>query len=134
VDSIAPGKLTRVIEYEFFLPGRFKPYVRMTQRSKWVDPQAIEYLASKRQLQWQMREQMREQNWEMIPRGIPLGVMIGICPVLHNMDLDNQVKALLDAAQGVVFEDDRWVDLIAAVRLDMGKDEAFLLVRPLAEN
>jgi Holliday junction resolvase RusA-like endonuclease len=123
-----------MIRYTFFLPGRFKPYVRMTQRSKWKDPQAIEYLASKEHLQWQMQEQMREHGWELIPRGIPLGVMIGICPILHSMDLDNQEKALLDAAQGVVFDDDRWVDLVAAVRLDMGEDGAFLLVRPLAEN
>ena len=28
----------------FIIEGKFKPYVRMTQRSKWVDPQAQEYI------------------------------------------------------------------------------------------
>lgn len=119
--------------YEFVLPGRFKPYVRMTQRSKWVDPQAVEYLASKEHLQWQLQVQMREHGGELIPRRIPLGVLIFISPALHNMDLDNQEKALLDAAQGIVFEDDRWVDLVVVLRCSRGEDRCYLLAYRLAE-
>lgn len=121
-------------EYTFRLLGRIKPFVRMTQRGKWVDAQAQEYLASKKHLQWQMLEQMRENGWELLARGIPLGVVIVIQPVLHNRDLDNIAKATLDAAQGIVFEDDRWVDFIIAVRCGSGHDEARLTVFRLAGN
>ena len=119
-------------EYTFRLLGRIKPFVRMTQRGKWVNPQAQEYLASKEYLEWQMLEQMRENEWELLARGIPLGVVIVIQPALHNRDLDNLAKTTLDAAQGVVFEDDRWVDFIIAVRYGSGHDEARLTVFRLA--
>ena len=109
-------------EYIFRLTGRFKPYVRMTQQSKFVDPEAKAYLASKERLGWELLEQMQANEWELIPRGISLGVSIAISPVRHNQDLDNCIKALLDAAQGIVFEDDRWVDVIIASRHD-GEEE-----------
>ena len=82
----------------------------MTQRGKWVDPQAQEYLASKEALQWQFREQMGEAL--IIPRGVSLNVCITMIPVSHRCDIDNCAKSLLDAAQGIVFEDDRWVDTL----------------------
>jgi len=110
------------MEYTFRLTGRFKPYVRMTQRGKWVKPEAQAYLASKAQLGWQLLEQMQANEWELIPRGIPLAVAIVIQPVRHTCDLDNQCKGLLDAAQGIVFEDDRWVDHIVAGRDGDGED------------
>ena len=110
------------MEYTFRLTGRFKPYVRMTQRGKWVKPEAQAYLASKAQLGWQLLEQMQANEWELIPRGIPLAVAIVIQPVRHTCDLDNQCKGLLDAAQGIVFEDDRWVDHIVVDRDGDGED------------
>lgn len=110
-----------MIEYTFRLTGRFKPYVRMTQKSKYADPQAVEYLASKDALGFLMLQQMAAQEWEMMPRGTPLGVMIVIQPVMHTRDLDNEIKAVLDAATGIVFEDDRWVDAVFAVRHGKGE-------------
>lgn len=111
-----------MIEYTFWLSRQFKPYVRMTQRSKFTDPKAQAYLASKERLEWQMLDQMEKNDWELVKRGIPLGVVISICPVARNRDLDNEIKAILDAAQGVVFEDDRWVDTIIACRVN-GENE-----------
>lgn len=116
------------MEYTFRLTGRFKPYVRMTQRSKYADPEARAYLASKGCLGFQMLEQMAASGRELIPRGIPLAVAIVIQPARHNCDLDNQIKALLDAAQGIVFEDDRWVDFIFAFRHGKGEDVVDFMV------
>lgn len=113
--------------YTFALDGRFKPYVRMTQRGKWVKPQAQEYIASKAALGFQMRVQMAQRGWDMLPGQTPLCVKVWISPPLHNRDLDNEVKALLDAAQGVVFPDDRWVDRIEAVRVYAGGEEGTVL-------
>ncbi len=42
-------------EMHFTLTGKVKPYVRMTRRGKFVNDQAIQYLASKDALQLQRR-------------------------------------------------------------------------------
>jgi len=115
-------------EMKFYLLGRFKPYVRMTQRSKWVDKEALAYLASKDVMANQVREQMQQHGWEMIPRGRPLWVEIDVLRTRHNRDLDNEIKAILDAAQGVAFEDDRWVDAIDARRQDTSVDGVTLRI------
>lgn len=102
---------------QFTLIGYFKPYTRMTQRSKWVNPQAQEYLASKMVLGLQFSQQMALNEWEMLPGQTPLAVDIDIVSRDgHRCDLDNQVKGLLDAAQNIVFLDDRWIDQITARR------------------
>jgi crossover junction endodeoxyribonuclease RusA len=102
--------------YTFIIKGRFKPYVRMTQRGKYVKPEAREYLASKDRIGYDIAEQMRQRGQEMLPGQTPLWVEIRISPALHNRDLDNEAKALLDAMNGVVFPDDRWVDVLTASR------------------
>ena len=55
---------------------------------------------------------------EMINRHQPLSVRIFIYHDhgFNNRDLDNECKAILDTAQGIVFEDDRWIDHIQAYR------------------
>jgi len=131
-DPIAPRRGNGVTEYTFRLLGRIKPYVRMTQRGKWVDAQAKEYLASKQHLAWQMPEQMQDNEWELVARGVPLGAVMVIQPALHNCDLDNLAKAILDAARGIVFEHDRWVDAVIAVRYDSGDDQAYVTIFRLA--
>lgn len=103
---------------EFIIPGKIKPYVRMTQRGKWINPQAREYLESKKAIAWIIAQQMRLNEWEMLPGQTPLTVSIEFEQprALHRADLDNQVKAILDAAQGVVYQNDCWVDCIQASR------------------
>jgi len=102
----------------FIIRGKIKPYVRMTQRSKWTSPQAREYLASKAAVGMQLRHQMNQNGAGMLPGQTPLSVHITIWEAggFHNKDLDNQVKAIVDAAQGIVFPDDRWIDQITAER------------------
>jgi crossover junction endodeoxyribonuclease RusA len=98
--------------------GKPVPYVRMTQRGKWVRPDAQRYLASKARI----AEQMREQMGTRAPFGRePLSVTLDFCyskGADHRRDLDNEIKALLDAANGIVYEDDRWIDGIIAWRGD----------------
>jgi crossover junction endodeoxyribonuclease RusA len=98
---------------QFFLTGKIIPYVRMTQRGKWVDKRAQEYLANKEELAWQFRRQCPE----MLPEQTPL-LMIAIIetPKLHKGDLDNIFKALADSAQGIVFSNDCWIDSISIQR------------------
>ena len=102
----------------FIIRGKIKPYVRMTQRGKWVSEQAQEYLASQHAIRLQLRHQMAANGWEMLPARTPLDVrMVFTVPNrLHCADLDNQVKALADSAQGIVFKNDLWIDAITAER------------------
>lgn len=101
----------------FKLESKPTPYVRMTQRGKFVKPAAQRYLNSKAALAWQMRQQMGDRA---LFGKEPLKVEISFCYASgadHRRDLDNEVKAVLDAANGVVWEDDRWVDVIYAHRV-----------------
>jgi len=98
---------------------RIKPYVRMTQRSKWVNKQAQQYLNSKNTLMTLIRNQMQQKDYEMLPAQTPLSVAITVHTHTsqgHRADLDNIVKAILDACQGIAFKDDRWIDYIEATR------------------
>ena len=81
------------------LPARIKPYVRMTQRSKWTDPQAQEYLAEREALQISIKAQMAANGWEMLPASTPLCIKIWLGACLHNRDIDNEEKAILDAME-----------------------------------
>lgn len=96
----------------------------MTRRGKYVSKQAQEYLASKDRLAFAIRNQMQLQNQSMLPEKTPLKVIIRLyAPTSpgHRCDLDNQIKAILDACNQIAFPDDRWVDQIDAQRF-IGKD------------
>jgi len=105
----------------FTLHGAFIPYVRMTQRSKHVDERARAYIASQGVLKYQIKEQLHDAGLELIvlPARTPFSLLAQITMAggLQKSDLDNQLKALLDAAQGIVFVDDRWCNSIQATRL-----------------
>ncbi len=109
--------------YRFIITGRIKPYVRMTQRGKWVKPQAIEYQASKSALQYQLSAQMAQHGWDTLPGQTPLAMHLVLGYRRHSQDLDNIIKAVADAANGVVYPDDRWIDRITAERIGGPRDD-----------
>ena len=89
------------------------PYVRMTRRGKFVSKRAQRYLASKDNITLRVKEQMQAQNYDMMPGQTPLWVCIDIhTPTSqgHKCDIDNLAKAVLDACNGVLWPDDRWID------------------------
>ncbi len=107
-----------MLSYTFLLPFRLQPYVRMTQRGKYVKPEARAYLESQERTGWTLKQRMLERGWEMLPKRTPLGVraLFQVDRRVHCQDLDNILKALIDAAQGVVFQNDMWIDSIATDR------------------
>lgn len=85
----------------------------MTRRGKFVNPRAQKYLASKDALAFNMKSSMALNGFEMIPGQTPFSVMIVVHHTRgHQADLDNILKAILDAGNGVLYPDDRWCDLI----------------------
>jgi Holliday junction resolvase RusA-like endonuclease len=52
----------------------------------------------------------------------------------HHRDLDNILKALLDAANGIVYEDDRWVDVVSISREVGEEDRTLMIVERIEEE
>ena len=112
----------------FRVEGCFKPYVRMTQKGKWVKPDAQEYLSSQHRIAHGLKAIMAENGWTMIPKGKSLSVTLGIhhSHGVHGRDLDNETKAIIDSAQGIVFANDQWIDQITTFR-QRGSECYFIL-------
>jgi Holliday junction resolvase RusA-like endonuclease len=82
--------------------------------------QAQQYLTSEAQLQLKFKECMTLHDEEMFPDRTPL-IIMGIIMVPaaqgHKCDLDNLIKAILDAGNKFLFPDDRWIDHVTFSRL-----------------
>lgn len=104
-------------QYSFTLTGKIKPYVRMTRRGKWVNPDAQEYLASQEALGYQLKQQMNARGWQILPAKTPLAVELSIATdKVHVSDLDNTLKAVCDSANKIVYPDDCWIDRVRVWR------------------
>ena len=116
----------------FDIRGAIVPYVRMTQRGKFINQRAIAYLNNQAGLRTQFAQQMTGEPFDKTP----LAVVIELWERhLHTHDLDNTEKALLDAMRGVVFVDDRYVDSLVAMRESTaGEEHAIVMVQELKES
>lgn len=104
--------------FRITIPGKVKPYVRMTQRGKFYDPQAKQYLASKEAIKLEMISQINRAGIVIPKSKAPLFVsIIFLVPNrLHGCDLDNLIKSVLDAGNKILWSDDRYIDRITASR------------------
>jgi len=105
------------------------PYVRMTQRTRFTDKYAIRYREQQQLIRQLIALDLASQGLPLagedyaIPKDIPFSAHIFIYTAkpLHRCDLDNQVKAVLDACQKVVYPNDSQCDSIAAIRTQLEK-------------
>jgi hypothetical protein len=95
--------------------GEIVPYVRMTRRGKFADQRAQKYLAWKSAAGFAFKADLG--GAEPLGRE-PLAAGLLVRGAAHTRDLDNILKGVLDAANGVVIADDRWVDRLVAVRIE----------------
>ena len=110
------------------------PYTRMTRRGKFVVPKARRYLDSQRAMGLILRNQMHVKGYTTIQRGTPLWVSMNFVSIGkpdHRKDLSNLLKAVEDAMNNVVWDDDRWVDVIDAVRTQGDGNRTVITVRRL---
>ena len=118
--------------YTFTIKGKIKPCVRMTQKSKHYG-QAQEYLVSQAAIGLQLKVQAALHGWEILPARTPLSVsLVFTFPGgWHQADIDNQIKSVLDAANDIVWKDDRWVDALTAIRRNGDDYECVMRVEVL---
>lgn len=94
---------------KFIIHGPIVPFVHRTHRGK-HSPRAQRYHASQAAIGIQLKSQMQHRGWTMIERGQPLALRIHVTrPRIHTLDATNLQKAIEDAAQHIVFENDAWV-------------------------
>lgn len=132
------------------------PYVRMTQRSKYVNKQAQRYMASKSAVEEAMNLQIRSlynndglklyvaekkikigesyATVEMkypIPLDTPFEVYMDFVydegVKLEYCDIDNLAKAIMDAGNKIVYWDDRWCNKLMITRSNSPRVDSLLL-------
>jgi crossover junction endodeoxyribonuclease RusA len=96
------------------------PYTRMTQRGKFVKPDALRYLASQKELKFLMSVANHNKEYYLdyyVPEKCQFSLVVAFyVNSMHHCDLDNMIKAVLDAGQGILYKDDRYCDAITATR------------------
>ena len=113
------------------LPGRHKPYTRMTQRSKYVSKAAQEYLSSQERIGYILLNERNRQGYSepIFPLGVSLQIAVLYNWTLNTMDLSNLLKAVEDAGNGIIWADDRWIDhIMVSRRKCSGEPIAYLIV------
>ena len=116
----------------FTYPGEIVPYVRVGQE-RWT-PRARRYFASKDNLGLAVKLQMQANGWPMLPPKTPFVVSALFWRRrLYTADVDNLVKAALDALQGIVFEDDRYCLRVEAEKRRGGADFMELEIEEVVE-
>jgi len=129
-----------------------QPYVRMTRKSMHVDKYALRYLSNQSELRSLMQTQLEQSERVIfgeyyIPENTPFQLVMFINVIAseataqrpvrkqsrpafpnHHCDLDNLVKAVLDASSGLIFKDDRFCDLIGARRYFNVYDQNLVLL------
>lgn len=91
--------------FAFTVKGDPVPAVRMTQKSKWIDPQAKRYLAWKDAVGWAARAHGAEVMDGRLE--VRMWFYLG---TRRRRDWDNLAKAVCDGLNGICYRDDSQVD------------------------
>lgn len=102
----------KLYSYVLTVPGRPVPAVRMTQKGKFVKPEAARYLEYKEKVGWIARfGGIKKINGNIAVR-CRFYVKGG-----HMPDIDNLLKSILDSLNGIAWEDDRQIAMVFAERI-----------------
>ena len=85
-------------------------YRRFTYQGRTMDVITRHAKAWMEQAAWAARQAALESGWSLVPKGQKVVVKLWFWwPNRTRRDTHNALKALLDAWQGVLYEDDYWV-------------------------
>ena len=114
---------------EFVVPGRPVPAVRMTQRGKWVRPEAQRYLEYKQFIGWVAKTYVREILTGEVRLHVEAYVDKG-----RPGDLDNIIKSIQDGLNGIAWKDDCQVVEIHAKRHKGVPERVEVAIREIARG
>ena len=111
-----------------YIPIKPMGCVRMTRNSKWMDKNAIRYLDYKTELGYYLKKQcpeplagpvkVRATFYMPIPESWAVKKKLNMAgrPMVSKPDIDNLLKGLFDAANGILWADDKDVHELLSVR------------------
>lgn len=99
----------------FFVPGPPQPKARPRRdpRGTWYTPASTRSYEAK--VEAHARTAMATWGWRLTKKPVALSVQLRL-PDGRRFDIDNMVKAIADACNGVLWHDDRQIARIQAVR------------------
>lgn len=114
-------------------PHEVVPYTRVG-RERWT-PRAMRYLASKDALALHLRLACRDSRRALPDAAARWGVSVHVQRRTRRAyDLDNVVKAVMDAANGITWADDAQVVRIVADKHPAGADHLVVELWPIEEE
>ena len=128
---------------KFFINLKPMGAVRMTNASKWVNPNAKKYLSYKAELSKQLAEQFKGETWNKATRIEAIFHFLPAKsnkeakpgkPVTKKPDFDNLAKGLCDAANKVIWTDDAIVTTALIKKRYSHTDYAYITLTVYADE
>lgn len=91
------------------IPGRPTPYVRMTQRGKYVKKRAQRYLSYKDTVGWAYKANRGPKMNGDIEIHVTVYLYGKTTPMGMDGDVDNYIKTAMDSLNKIAYDDDRQV-------------------------
>lgn len=113
------------------------PYVRTTRRQMFKDPAYQKYSNAKQQIRAATVDAMNRGGIEKMPKEpLRLALFVNVPKALHRRDLSNILKGVEDGAQHAAYDNDAWIDEIAACRRQVEDEEAraIMIVQPVSNG
>lgn len=96
-------------KFAISIPGRPVPYVRMTQRGKFVKKNAQRYLTYKDIIAWEYKGNQGPKLNGDVEIDVIVYLYGKTTPMGMDGDIDNYIKAAMDSLNEIAYKDDRQV-------------------------
>ena len=113
------------------------PYVRTTQKQKFVDQAYQKYRTSQMQIRAATVDAMVRQGIQKFGREpLRMALIVNVPEGMHRRDLSNILKGVEDGAQGVAYDNDAWIDESYSRRYQVEGREprALMAIQPISES
>lgn len=122
------------MKFAFTYCHEITPYVRMTGRGKYVKKNAQRYIKSQEALHWELIRQFKAADLFLSNGFFKVSGKFVIAKREGIKDIDNLGKAVLDAAQGIIFDNDKQVKEVHWKKEAGNRDFAEIIFETIDSN